>query len=466
MMQPKDAFDAAKVILGIAAAASASSVTGGAEKLLGSASLLTDLIARLRGKTNLLTRVQQNLETQLAAQPDLKGDDRLLILQMIELARPAPAEIIGAGRRPVAIVTLMLARLSYPEHCRPAIQGAFHRVAEPVLTDLLADKATSDDLRPAFEDFVADRLRHIAGQIDLLADRARADAHRLGVQEGMLISLARRYVPGDPQSFDTALKGLEAALETAARMQAQGQLPQNTGDPVDRVIAEVNRLNVLERLDDAADEITKALQDEQKALKDQQAASEARQIALLDMGVDQDRLRNNPASAAGGLLQRLALDNPQAGFAALRALQDEWYVSGRDKGLNFDAEVAVHLARHSISVAQTGDERGMALNDLAVALANLGERESGAARLAEAVEAYREALKEQTRDRVPLDWAQIQFNLAIIDRAFFDLTADPVRLASARAYALAAREFYGESGAAYNVEQCDSLLAKIGSLAT
>ena len=35
----------------------------------------------------------------------------------------------------------------------------------------------------------------------------------------------------------------------------------------------------------------------------------------------------------------------------------------------------------------------------------LGERESGTARLEEAVAAYRAALEEQTRERVPLDWA-------------------------------------------------------------
>ena len=34
----------------------------------------------------------------------------------------------------------------------------------------------------------------------------------------------------------------------------------------------------------------------------------------------------------------------------------------------------------------------------------LGERESGTARLEEAVAAYRAALEEDTRDRAPLEW--------------------------------------------------------------
>jgi tetratricopeptide (TPR) repeat protein len=50
-------------------------------------------------------------------------------------------------------------------------------------------------------------------------------------------------------------------------------------------------------------------------------------------------------------------------------------------------------------------------NNLGTALSVLGERESGTGRLEEAVEAYRDALKERTRERVPLQWAMTQNNL-------------------------------------------------------
>src|SRR5438552_1035817 len=45
------------------------------------------------------------------------------------------------------------------------------------------------------------------------------------------------------------------------------------------------------------------------------------------------------------------------------------------------------------------------------ALVTLGERESGTARLEEAVTAYLAALEELTRDRAPLNWAAAQMNL-------------------------------------------------------
>jgi hypothetical protein len=44
-------------------------------------------------------------------------------------------------------------------------------------------------------------------------------------------------------------------------------------------------------------------------------------------------------------------------------------------------------------------------NDLGNVLSTLGARESGTARLEEAVAAYSNALRERTRERVPLDWA-------------------------------------------------------------
>jgi hypothetical protein len=55
----------------------------------------------------------------------------------------------------------------------------------------------------------------------------------------------------------------------------------------------------------------------------------------------------------------------------------------------------------------------MTQNNLGNALRLLGERESGTARLEEAVAAYREALKEKTRERVPLDWARSTGNQGV-----------------------------------------------------
>ena len=52
----------------------------------------------------------------------------------------------------------------------------------------------------------------------------------------------------------------------------------------------------------------------------------------------------------------------------------------------------------------------MTQNNLGNALWGLGERDSGTARLEEAVTAFRDALMEYTRERAPLQWATIQSN--------------------------------------------------------
>ena len=53
----------------------------------------------------------------------------------------------------------------------------------------------------------------------------------------------------------------------------------------------------------------------------------------------------------------------------------------------------------------------MAQVNLGSALATLGARESGTARLEELVAAYRVALEETTREQAPRDWAMTQMNL-------------------------------------------------------
>ena len=61
----------------------------------------------------------------------------------------------------------------------------------------------------------------------------------------------------------------------------------------------------------------------------------------------------------------------------------------------------------------------------------LGERESGTARLGEAVAAYRDALQEKTRARVPLEWAKTQNNLGYALQALGERESGTARLEEA-----------------------------------
>ena len=89
-------------------------------------------------------------------------------------------------------------------------------------------------------------------------------------------------------------------------------------------------------------------------------------------------------------------DDPEALFDAVRVRQDQFYVEGLHKGINFSLEVAIAIARNEVALADQ-NERGLALGDLGVSLWALGERDAGTGELTEAVAADREALPEWTR---------------------------------------------------------------------
>ena len=79
-----------------------------------------------------------------------------------------------------------------------------------------------------------------------------------------------------------------------------------------------------------------------------------------------------------------------------------------EKGLNSVTEKIAALLKGGAVESARQASLHMALG---TALVTLGERESGTARLEQAVAAFTEALKERTRARVPLGWAATQNNL-------------------------------------------------------
>jgi hypothetical protein len=89
-----------------------------------------------------------------------------------------------------------------------------------------------------------------------------------------------------------------------------------------------------------------------------------------------------------------------------------------DEFLAYRDQLRTDLTRHNVEVKVQGDFKdtgGTTLdkpldwattqNNLGSALRVIGERESGTSRLEEAVAAYRAALQERPRERVPLNWA-------------------------------------------------------------
>jgi hypothetical protein len=76
------------------------------------------------------------------------------------------------------------------------------------------------------------------------------------------------------------------------------------------------------------------------------------------------------------------------------------------------------------------------------ALRTLGDRESGTARLEEAVAAFRAALEETTRARVPLDWARSTGNQGLALRVLAERRGDLATAEQALAQITAAFETF------------------------
>jgi hypothetical protein len=82
----------------------------------------------------------------------------------------------------------------------------------------------------------------------------------------------------------------------------------------------------------------------------------------------------------------------------------EGFIAGVEKDLAVTAVVnAVSAGCVAVGLSQTIGATAIRLS--------LGERESGTARLEEAVKAYRATLEENTHEGVPLQWAMTQMNL-------------------------------------------------------
>ena len=90
-----------------------------------------------------------------------------------------------------------------------------------------------------------------------------------------------------------------------------------------------------------------------------------------EKGVAQAVLTRNPEGACRYVLAQIDLSpatRPEDRLQAIHQAFDEWHERGRDKGLNFDLQVAIALANAMSDTAETADQRGLSQNNLGSAL--------------------------------------------------------------------------------------------------
>lgn len=111
------------------------------------------------------------------------------------------------------------------------------------------------------------------------------------------------------------------------------------------------------------------------------------------------------------------------------------------------------------------DARGSVRKILADALTTLGDQSGDSVALHEGLVAYRLALEERTRDRVPLDWAGTQNNLGIALATLGERESGTARLEEAiAAYGIALEVFEAAEASYYIAVVRENLLRSMGFL--
>jgi tetratricopeptide (TPR) repeat protein len=192
---------------------------------------------------------------------------------------------------------------------------------------------------------------------------------------------------------------------------------RNKQTATESALAKARELRLAGNRDDAL----KILQAAAKQSKSIAVWQEAAEVADEICGISAERTPRESAVAAWRqVIKRMEEEERDFDRLALAAVQNSLgnalTALGRRENGTVRLEEAVAAYRDALKERireRVPLDWAATQNNLGVALHALGEREGGTARLEEAVAAYRDALKEQTRERVPLDWATTQNNLGI-----------------------------------------------------
>ncbi len=295
-------------------------------------------------------------------------------LRVIPLCALLPEEVVGQRLSPEPIAELFLQKAAKalpsvyanPDPGNPEThlpRQFLLRLTTRAYANLVEEPDYIAQIAPALWQATLEGLARIEAKIDLLVEQLYDTTRQLGLKEGTVIGIAKVFAT-DVDDFDTALRELTRAVGIAARIEREGRVPFNTGDPVSAVMAEVTGLNREQNFAAAADVFEDAF--------DRIASDRA---CVIEAGQEQTILSRNVAGAARHALR----SRPRQG-AGLRPTRLR-----RPRGSQ---------PRHD----HTPHQRGMALNDRGTALQTLGERDPDAARLTQAVEVFHAAMQERTRD--------------------------------------------------------------------
>jgi tetratricopeptide (TPR) repeat protein len=265
----------------------------------------------------------------------------------------------------------------------------------------------------------ADLAKHIAltAILDLLVEAYGAEVARArNVAEGFIHEMAKRVAGDRSLDFEGMKQAVRNAIDIYEKEIAGGQTQTNIDVIVDEALERARSLVNVGKSGLARATLRKAAESMRREEEERRERYVAGVTALYDRERDIALAAYDGEAAAEAIIllaEAIHGANTEMVGRSLNSEAATLYEYGRDRGSNVHLIALIILRRKLLDAASSDDERGIAQDNLGTALSTLGARESGTARLEEAVAAHRDALKEHPRERVPLNWARTQNNLGI-----------------------------------------------------
>ena len=263
----------------------------------------------------------------------------------------------------------------------------------------------------------ADLAKHIAytAILDLLVEAyGEKEARARDVAEGFIHEMAKRVAGDRKLDFEGMKQAVRNAIDIYEREIVGGQTQTNIDVIVDEALASARSLVDRGKSGLARAALRRAAESMRREDEERREHYIAGVTALYNRERDIALAAYDGVAAAEAMIllaEAIYGTNTEMVARSLNSEAATLYEYGRDRGSNVHLTALIILRRRLLDAASSDDERGIAQDNLGTALSTLGTRESGTARLEEAVAAYRAALTEMTRERVPLNWATTQNNL-------------------------------------------------------
>ena len=261
--------------------------------------------------------------------------------------------------------------------------------------------------------------------------------------EGFILEMAKKVAADRNLNFEGKKQAVRNAIDIYQKEISGGQTQTNIDTILDQALARARSLVDIGKSGLAQATLRRAAE----AMRREEEERRERYVAAIIILYNRERdiaLATYDGEAAATAIFSLAEAihgvNTEMVAQALNSEAEMLYEYGRDRGSNVHLTALIAVRRKLLDAASSSDERGIANGNLGTALQTLGGRESGTARLEEAVVAYRAALEESSRDRVPLAWATTQNNLGNALQALGERESGTARLEEAVAAYRAALE--------------------------